>query len=179
MTRQEEAKIEELFRQLKQEDERCAPSFAHSWTAAQSRHEQRGRSRLMWRLATAWLVLLSLSLGGAWLVARNRTPKQVKTAGRVVWQVPPTEPVKIMPTPALSPPRKPSLPANKRVVTKQRRTSPAPQPELALLSQWRSPTEFLLRTPGAALLMTVPRLGSSWIESRTLAPEQKNDLEER
>jgi len=133
--------------------------------------------RLLWSLAAAGLVLLSL--GGAWLVLNNRAPKQVKPAEALVQQVSPAESVKILAPRALSPIRKPSLPANKRVVTKERRTSPAPQPDLALLSQWRSPTEFLLRTPGAALLKTVPRLGASWIESRTLVPEQKNDLEEQ
>jgi hypothetical protein len=33
---------------------------------------------------------------------------------------------------------------------------PAPPPSLA---EWRSPTEFLLRTPAQELLYTVPRLG--------------------
>jgi hypothetical protein len=177
MTRQEETNIKELYRLLKQEDERCALSFARSWAAVQSRHEQRGRRRLMWSLAAAGLVLLSL--GGAWLVLNIRAPKQVKPPETLVQQVSPAESVKILPPPALSPIRKPSIPANKRVVTKERRTSPVPQPDLALLSQWRSPTEFLLRTPGNALFRTVPRLGASWIESRTLVPEQKNDMEEQ
>lgn len=53
------------------------------------------------------------------------------------------------------------------------------QPDVALLSQWRSPTEFLLHTPGDQLLKTVPRLGGSLIEIKALAPEQKNELEEQ
>jgi hypothetical protein len=40
---QEETTIKELFQQLKQEDERHAPSFADSWAAAQSRLEERGQ----------------------------------------------------------------------------------------------------------------------------------------
>jgi hypothetical protein len=40
---QEETTIKELFQQLKQEDERNAPSFADSWAAAQSRLEERGQ----------------------------------------------------------------------------------------------------------------------------------------
>jgi hypothetical protein len=40
---QEETTIKELFQQLKQEDERHAPSFADSCAAAQSRLEERGQ----------------------------------------------------------------------------------------------------------------------------------------
>jgi hypothetical protein len=40
---QEETTIKELFQQLKQEDKRDAPSFADSWSAAQSRMEERGQ----------------------------------------------------------------------------------------------------------------------------------------
>jgi hypothetical protein len=41
---QEETTIKELFRRLKQEDERRAPSFADSWAAARSRLEARGQA---------------------------------------------------------------------------------------------------------------------------------------
>jgi hypothetical protein len=40
---QEETTIKELFQQLKQEDERQAPSFSDSWRTAQSRLEERGQ----------------------------------------------------------------------------------------------------------------------------------------
>src|SRR5262245_57489402 len=40
----EEPTIKELFRRLKQEDERRAPSFADSWITARLRLETRGRS---------------------------------------------------------------------------------------------------------------------------------------
>jgi hypothetical protein len=41
---QKETTIKELFQQLKQEDERQAPSFAESWAAAQSRLEERDQA---------------------------------------------------------------------------------------------------------------------------------------
>src|SRR5262249_56209868 len=49
------------------------------------------------------------------------------------------------------------------------------RPETLLLSQWRSPTEFLMRTPGDQFLKTIPRLNESLIEIKPLAPNQQND----
>jgi len=75
---QKETTIKELFQQLKQEDERQAPSFTDSWAAAQSRLEERGqasrarasnpiarrsltrsRSRLRWYLTAAAAILIA------------------------------------------------------------------------------------------------------------------------
>jgi hypothetical protein len=75
---QKETTIKELFQQLKQEDERQAPSFADSWAAAQSRLEERGQgsharasnpiarrppaqswSGLRWYLAAAAAILIA------------------------------------------------------------------------------------------------------------------------
>jgi len=131
----------------------------------------------MWWLAAAGMALLSLSAG--WLIISNREPKWVKPAETVVQRDPPTRPIETLAPPVPSPIREPSPPANKGVAPKRRRISPAPQPDLASLSEWHSPTEFLLRTPGATLLRTVPRLGASWIVNGTPAPEQKDNLEEQ
>src|SRR5215475_14780608 len=177
MMREEDPNIKELFQRLKREDERRAPSFARCWTTARSQLEQRRRRRLMWWLAAAGMASLSLSAG--WLIISNREPKRVKPAETAVRRDPPTRPVETLAPPVPSPIHEPSPPANKGVALKQRRNSPAPQPDLASLSEWRSPTEFLLRTPGATLLRTVPRLGASGIVSGSPAPEQKDNLEEQ
>jgi hypothetical protein len=44
-----------------------------------------------------------------------------------------------------------------------------------LLSQWRSPTEFLMRTPGEEFLKTIPRLNESLIEIKLFEPTQKKN----
>ena len=76
----------------------------------------------------------------------------------------------------MPPVRKPSSQTSKRVVAIHQRPSSS-RTNLMVLSQWRSPTEFLLHTPGAALLKSVPGLGESLIESKTLVPE--SDWEEQ
>lgn len=49
------------------------------------------------------------------------------------------------------------------------------RPEIALLSQWRSPTEFLLRTPGEQLLKSVPRLNESLIRVNIVETDKNMD----
>lgn len=58
-------------------------------------------------------------------------------------------------------------------VARRRRASPAPQMD-ALISQWRSPTDFLLKTPGEQWLREAPRLGAPLVEIKPLAIERKN-----
>lgn len=45
---------------------------------------------------------------------------------------------------------------------------------ITTLSEWRSPTESLLRVPGEELLRTVPSLGSSILDRGALAPRPAN-----
>src|SRR5215475_11500074 len=64
----EEKTIKELFQRLKQEDERRAPSFADSWTAARARMETRGQSvpaqALNWpRWSLAAVVAILIAFG--------------------------------------------------------------------------------------------------------------------
>jgi hypothetical protein len=44
---------------------------------------------------------------------------------------------------------------------------------MASISQWQSPTAFLIETPGQKLLKTVPRLGDGFMGLRTLNPEER------
>ena len=48
-----------------------------------------------------------------------------------------------------------------------------------LVSQWRSPTDFLLKTSGQRWLNEVPRLGVPRMEIKPLEFEQKNEMEEQ
>ena len=45
--------------------------------------------------------------------------------------------------------------------------------QMASISQWQSPTAFLIETPGQKLLKTVPRLGDGFMGLRTLNPEER------
>jgi hypothetical protein len=49
------------------------------------------------------------------------------------------------------------------------------RPETLLLSQWRSPTESLMRVPGEQLLKIIPRLNEFLIEINLIAPTQQKD----
>lgn len=166
---QEERTIKEQFRQLKLEDERHAPPFAHTWANALARGNQRAYS---WR--PRWIAVAALAL---------------LVCGAALWRlresVTPPLPLEVaLPGPTLSLPRVSAPPSSlaatvspRRTVHRQR-TRPRPQPALSFLSQWRSPTEYLLRLPGDPLLKTVPRFGESWFEIKKLASEQKNEWEE-
>jgi hypothetical protein len=53
-----------------------------------------------------------------------------------------------------------------------RRSRPRRQTRL-LISQWRSPTDFLLKTSGEQLLKAVPRLNDSIVQFRVM-PDERN-----
>ena len=168
---QEERAIRELFRQLRRNDESGAPSFVDSLAPAPSRYDKDSRLRLGWQVAVA--IVVALLLGGAWLIFSGRdtkTPGKSNmahtdggTAPRV--EAPPPNPT---PSPIEAQTIKPD-----RQYRKQRRSQL--RPETLLLSQWRSPTEFLMRTPGDQFLKTIPRLNESLIEIKLIAPTQQKN----
>ena len=45
--------------------------------------------------------------------------------------------------------------------------------QIASISQWKSPTAFLIETPGQQLLRTVPRIGDGFMDMRALNPEER------
>ena len=45
---------------------------------------------------------------------------------------------------------------------------------VTLISRWRSPTEFLLNSPGEQLLKTVPRLNESLLDIKAVTPDVNN-----
>lgn len=157
---QEERTIRELFQQLRRDDESAAPSFVGSLAPASSRHKGANHQRLVWQVAAA--IVVSLLLGGAWLIFSGRN---TKTPG-------PTDVVNSGGAPAPrveAPPPNPSPSSSEerqikpdRQHRKQRRAQL--RPETLLLSQWRSPTESLMRTPGEQFLKAIPRLNESLIE---------------
>lgn len=69
-----------------------------------------------------------------------------------------------------SPPAKRAAPTQ----TPESAASITESPSSLLLSQWRPPTDFLLKSPGELLLKTVPQLGESLMEIKAIMPDQKN-----
>jgi hypothetical protein len=45
--------------------------------------------------------------------------------------------------------------------------------QMASISQWKSPTAFLIETPGQKLLKTVPRIGDGFMDMKGLNPEER------
>ena len=112
--------IRELFRALRLEDERLAPSFARVWAAAASRTaELRRPSRALARLAAAAAVLTMAGVATVVLRQQTRPPSQEMS-----------------------------------------------------ISQWRSPTSFLLASPSEPLLKTVPQLSKPVVEIKMIAPAE-------
>jgi hypothetical protein len=167
---QEEKTIRELFRQLRREDERSAPPFANSLEVALARQERADRSRLVWRVAVAAAALVLL--GGSWWLFFER---EAKTTVPVVTVKSGAPDNRIEPEVGVIPlPNSPAtLPRERRVRSVRRQQRPKPRQTVTLISQWRSPTEFLLRTPGEQLLKSVPRLNESLIRINASAPDRR------
>jgi hypothetical protein len=165
----EERTIRELFRQLRRDDEPSAPPFAASLEDALSRNERTDRFRFVRPAAVAIVVLLLL--GGVWLSfpkrsAKTQFPIDVGNSGT------PAPNVESPPAPE---PTSPSVADQPMKSNRHRQKHVQPRPATLLVSQWRSPTVSLLRTPGEQFLKTVPRLDESLIEIRPLASSRQTD----
>lgn len=171
--KQEEEQIKELFRQLKQDDERRAPSFAKVWETAVTRDERVARSWPVLRVALAALVLLMLAAGAGFVFLRQ-TP-EVKQAAR-----PSATPEVKAPLAPQSNPRPKIAVTNKqqRKFVRRRRVPAREMPLEPVISQWRSPTDFLLKTPAVRGVKEVPHLGVLRMQIKPLVIEQQNEMEE-
>ena len=178
----EENEIRRLFRELRREDERLAPPFAGDWNAALSRTDRERTPRRTLRLSAAAATAL-IVLGGLALVV-FRTPSkptpdaaQGSVAARVQTQAPPvvsTEAPTSRVEKSEAGRNREAEPGAKigsaRGLSKniRRRVPPRSRPAVTLISRWRSPTEFLLNSPGEQLLRTVPRLDESLLKIKTV-----------
>src|SRR5262249_37508166 len=155
--KREEERIRKLFQQLREEDEPNAPSFAHDWNGALSRRERPRRHWAGWRLASGVAPLIFLCAGclGWWVFLRPSTKQQAPIESVRSDRPAPdaTPPVSPLPGPVKNPPN----------VARRRREFVGSRPSVILISQWRSPTESLLRTPGEQLFKRVPRLDESLV----------------
>jgi hypothetical protein len=183
MKEREENRIKELFHELRRDDERRAPAFARTMDAALSRSVKthRGWQLLPVAAATVMLILIGLSV---FIIFRQSSTKTYQAA-EVEPVAPPdqsSQPEVIVSAPRKngspnknglpnkngSPDRIESPKPGKRRVARQRKLSPT------LISDWQSPTDFLLETSGRQLLRTTPRVDESITSIKGLFPEKMN-----
>jgi hypothetical protein len=154
----QEKEIRQLFRNERQANESLTPDFALTLEAALSGTGRARPRRLVLRVAFAAVALVAV--GCVVFLVADRSSREQQPPMLVAG---PNEPV-IKPPATVDEPVSvpPELPA-KPVRRPHRHQSSARVP-VPLISQWRSPTAFLLKTPGDELLRTVPRLGASAVE---------------
>ena len=193
----EENELKRLFRELRREDERLAPPFDKDWDAALSRMGG-GRSPLrVFRLAAATAIALIL-LGDFALILFTRLSRQPisnatteSVATRTQPHSPsvesietPSSPVEIFKAGRDQLAKADSKTSSVRERSKSARRRPSARFQttdtlisrttVALISRWRSPTEFLLNSPGEQLLKTIPRLNESLLEIKTVTFDGNN-----
>jgi hypothetical protein len=174
----DEKRIKELFRGLRLADERRAPRFASTLRSASETAGRVGGKRIAWALVT-----MVVTLGAAaalFVVVRDHRPPVPEQPG-------PGEHRPVTGETGQKPDRvvRPETKQNSdRDVEVERTIAPVrgvarAGSAAALISQWESPTEFLLRTPGNELINTVPRLGEPFMEfgqpgAQPHEPKEKN-----
>jgi hypothetical protein len=181
----DEQKLKALFHDLRGEDEAHAPFFSHAWQAALAR--QGVQRRLPggaggWAIvATAAVVIICASL---YFFFRNSSSLQTPRAersGPVAGATPAPDVPSVPGAPAPGSPGEVASVPPKQVtevgITRARNASAtsrrlqASQTAVVLISQWRSPTDFLLVFPADRLLKSIPRLNDSIIDMNPVLPE--------
>lgn len=166
----EEKAIRQLFRDERERDETVAPHFAATLEAAIARRRPARSGSLIWRAAIAAVALVAVIGFVLLLLGRSGAGRQP------VVSITQDESASKTPAPSRSDdvgvailPPEPSKPAHG---ARWRRRSSVRS--ATLISEWQSPTDFLLRTPGDQLFKTVPRVGASAIEIKVNFSDQKN-----
>jgi hypothetical protein len=174
----EEKKIKELFLEMRGRDERHAPEFEDLVSRRRVVSVQ-----VHWmRLAAAVLVLALIALPAGILLRRALTPgSRVSTPAEEITLLPAPAPalypgVTGQKPPGSLPPQVTTLvhadggPARRPRHNVYRR----PTQNSHLVSQWRSPTEFLLNVTGDSLLRLTPRLDDSVVRLRLNLGDRSN-----
>jgi hypothetical protein len=152
----QEKEIRQLFRKERQANESVTPDFAITLEAALSKKRERPRGLIL-RFAFAVVALVAIAVSVFLFVGRNSREQAPSVAADPSESI--IKPAAPQTGPASLLPEEPAKPV--RLAHRHRQSTRRAAP---LISQWRSPTEFLLRTPGDELLRSVPRLGVSAVE---------------
>jgi hypothetical protein len=165
----EEKAIRQLFRDERDTDEIVAPHFAATLEAAISRRRPARAGSLIWRAAIAAVALVAVIGFVLLLLGRSGAGRQpvVSITQDESASKPPGPNRNVEAVPTLPP--EPSKPAHRARGHRQ-----SPVRTATLISEWQSPTDFLLKTPGDELLKTVPRVGPSAIEIKVNFSDLKN-----
>ena len=200
----EENELKRLFRELRREDERLAPPFDKDWDAALSRMGGGRSPLRVFRLAAATAIALILLGDFALILFTrlSRQPISNATTESVATRTQPHSPsVESIETPSspveifkagrdqlakadsktreadskLDSVRERSKSARRRVSARSQTTvALVSRTTVTLISRWRSPTEFLLNSPGEQLLKTVPRLNESLLDFKSVTLDVNN-----
>jgi len=152
-----EKRIRQLFNELGREDERKAPGFAKVLQAALMQSRGPGRRLGLWRLAAVAAIAVPAVVVGLVLLARHSTEPAVLGDFMTLQTVPYPAPA---PPEIMSPPVGSRPPIHIRAARSRRPASPTYN-STVLISEWQSPTNFLLRVPGDELLKSLPRVPDS------------------
>ena len=163
----QEKAIRQLYRDQRQADESLAPHFGATLEAAVSKRKKDRSGRLILRLAVAVVGLVAVA-GIALLLLGRPSHEQAPVAGLA-----PSE-SGIKPPATPGEPSSASTPSPPKPPRRARPHRQLPERGAALISQWRSPTDFLLRTPGDELLRSVPRVGASAVKINLNLSSLKN-----
>ena len=166
---QDEKKLRALFHDVRAEDERDAPSFAYDWQAAVDRLRPAGRLWPgKWVLVAACIVVV---VYGSWFFfVRDTSHRAIDDSGPVAG-VSPSAPQERAPGPSQAATVDISRLPSKKPSARTRHRSATAMEASALISQWRSPTDFLLKFPADRLLKSVPRLDDSIVDLDSAVPE--------
>lgn len=160
MNQDEDKKLKKLFQELGQEDMRQSPPFAKTWGAALAQVREKEfsrRPRYILQFATAMILLVVLAAAIVeifWNEHNQEREKPLAASSKMVNLA--IEPPKT----TLPPPMNLSKPvkAEKPVNMMRRKSSPRYRTVSVTLSQWHSPTDFLLKSSDEQLLKTIPKL---------------------
>jgi hypothetical protein len=159
----EEKRIAELFHEMKQEDAALAPPFSTGGRAA---------TRFPTSAALAVAVVAALVVVAFFSVIFLRAASLRDVSGPSISEE--TAGASITPRPSAPIPSSPAVTQIAKASKFDRRRKRPARQSIILISQWQSPTDFLLRTPGEQLLKSVPRLGGSLAEIKAIMPGERN-----
>ena len=181
----QEKKMRQLFLKLREQDERQAPPFASVLETALANRQPMKVGWSAWHRAAA-LALLVMVIGAIFFFIKPFSTRPTLDQGSAYPQAPDL-PTDVAPAPPPSGnyagvPQKPEPKNSQNQNPKKERSwyarhKPRPthnlQPAM-LISTWQSPTDGLLKTPGAELFKGMPQIGAPLIEMKRLFPEEKN-----
>jgi hypothetical protein len=179
----EEKRIQALFRELRLEDEHVAPRFATMWHRAQAGSRAPRRTfNVAFVVATALLLCALFSL--AWLTKQWQRSQQASAAVTAVNSIPSVgaatevkREVNVVSSSDLKRRSSSKSLSMKLAVRRHAEMLAARRAEIrnaAAISSWQSPTTALLRSPGDAVLTSLPQLNKSVDELKSFLPSRSN-----